>query len=249
MKSSAYLLALAFILFASSCKKKDSPYNPSAAIAAVVKTIAHSNTGASDTYTYTGDGKIQLVQNSSGNKTSFEYSNDTVTEKTDDAAGNITSITTIVLDSFGLANSSKITDANGTALSYHTFIFDGAKHKTAQHDYTPNHDVNGKSEWAWGSDNMFNYAIYDSTTTNRIYDFYYWYFDPAVTSIGNGNTGQKFWGVDSKYLVRQFIRHSYIYGDLIETFEYTFDTQQRITTVKTYSHSGSLKNTDSYTYY
>ncbi len=250
MKQSVYLLAVLLFFTISSCsKKKETPYDPSAALAAVVKTVSHSNTGTTDTYTYDVQGRIQLLQNSTGSKISYEYVDSSLTQTNFDATGTVVSITHFVLDSFGLVSESVTTGAGGAVLAYHNYTFDWERQLTAQYNYTANHDVNGKSEWVWGGGNLFEYAIYDSVIDHKAFDSYYWYYDPAITSVGNANTGQKFWGTDSKYLMRKVIGSTWGAGNTVSTFEYTMDSQQRVTEAKTYDYNGTLKNTDSYTYY
>ena len=250
MKSRVYLLSVALVFLVSSCaKKKDTPYNPAGALAAVVKTITHGNNGTTDTYTYNADGKIQLIQNSAGSKTSYEYVDSAITQTVFDASGSVLTVTHVVLDTLGLISSSVVTDAGGSVLSYHSFAFDWEKHKTADNSFNAGYNVNGKTEWVWGSGCEVEYAIYDSAVTHKQYDAFYWYYDPAVTSIGNANTGQKFWGADSKFLVRKIVGNTWGAGQNVNTYEYTFDSQERITAAKTYDYVGALKNTDTYTYY
>ena len=251
-KPSICLFAFALLLVASSCKKKDEtpPYDPTAALAAVVKTISHTNTGTTETYTYTGDGKIQLIQSNAGNKTSFEYPDTaTIIQTIFDNSGSIVSITNYVLEPFGFVSGSTVTNAGGNVLSTHRYYYDADKHIIVDNGSTANNDVYGKKEWSWGGGNLYAYAIYDSAVTRKDYDSYLWYYDPAVTSVGNANTGQKFFGADSKYLVRRIVGYTWGGGNNVYTYEYTFDSQQRITEARTYDYDGSLKNTDSYTYY
>ena len=250
MKPSAYLLAIVFLVSFTSCaKKKDTPYNPSGALAAVVKTVTHSNTGTTDTYTYNGSAQIQLIQNSSGNKTAFEYNGNAITQTVYDITGGVVSISHLVTDTFGLVISSVVNDAVGAVLANHTYTYDTDKHKTFDNIYTANNDVNGKLELIWGGGNLFEYAVYDSAISHKQYNAYNWYYDPAVTSFGNNNTGQKFWGADSKFLLRRVVGNIWGGGNTIATYEYTFDAQQKITEAKTFDFAGNLKNTDSYTYY
>lgn len=250
MKSSICFVAFALLVFTSSCsKKKDTPYDPSGALAAVVKSVTHSNTGATETYTYDGQGRIQLIQSSVGNKTSFEYVDTTVTQTKYDNAGVVISITHYLLDTLGLVTGAAVTDAGGTLLGYHTYTYDSEKHKTADIGYTTNYDANGKSEWLWGGGNAYEYSLYDSAVTHKEYDGFYWFYDPAVTSVGNANTGQKFFGADSKYLMRREVGYVWGGGNVVHTCEYTFDSKQRITETKTFDYDGTLKNTDTYTYY
>ncbi len=250
MKSSVYFLAATFIFFAYSCtKKKETPYDPSGALAAVVKTITRGSTGNTDTYTYDSQGRVQLIQNSNGNKTSFEYVDSSLTQTNFDGSGAVISVTHFILDTLGLVSNAVVTDAGGTVISYHNYSFDSEKEITAENKYNANLDPNGKSEWVWINGNIYEYAIYDSAVTHKQYDSYYWYYDPAVTSIGNANTGQKFYGADPKFLVRKIVGTTWGGGNSISTFEYTFDSKQRITEARTYDYNGTLKSTDTYTYY
>jgi len=250
MKYSAYLFVAILILQFSSCSKKDeTKYDPSGALAARLKSITYGLTGETISYSYTGEGKIQLVQSSLGNKTTYEYINDSIRQTDYDKTGTLSTITTMVLDSLGLAISGTTTDANGNILGYQESSFDTEKHKTSELRYTATHDINGKSEWVWGGGNMYQYSVYDSTVTYKAYDSYIWYYDPAVTSFGNANTGRQFLGTDSKYLVRKIVGYTWGQANNISTFEYLFDGSQRITQVKTYNYSGTLKSTDTYTYY
>lgn len=250
MKSSLYLVAFTLLVLASSCsKKKDTPYDPSGALAAVVKSVTHSNTGATETYTYDGQGRIQLIQSTAGNKTTFEYADTTITQTRYDTTGAVVSITHYLLDTLGLVSSSAVTDAGATVVAYHSYTYDSDKHKTQDFGYTPSYDVNGKSEWQWGGGNMYEFSLYDSAVTHKAYDGFYIYYDPAVTSFGYANTGQKFFGTDSKYLIRKELGYIWGGGNVVHTYEYTFDAKQRITETKTFDYNGTLKNTDTYTYY
>lgn len=249
MKTPLYLLAIALILSVSSCKKEKEAYDPSGALTAVVKSVTHSNTGTTDSYTYDAGGRIQLIQSSNGTKTVFEYADTTLTQTNYEKGEVVVSVTRFALDAQGLVSNSVVTDANGAVVSYHTYTFDDQKQMTAQNNYTANHEVNGKLEWVWGGGNMWNYAVYDSAITHTLCNSYLWYYDPATTSVGNANTGKKFFGADSKYLTRKIVGYVWGAANTLSTFEYTLDSEQRLAEIRTYDYNGILKNTDSYTYY
>lgn len=248
MKSNSILYVAFLLLFVSACKKEEPKqvFNP---LTTRVKTIANSAAGTTETYTYDAENRVTLIQNSNGIKTEFNYFGDTLTQTNFDNAGAIINIETILLDSFGLAGNSVTTDATGTILSFHQYYFNWEQQLTDKNDYNDAYVPTGKSEWRWNNGNMIQSIIYDSTFTNKIYDTYYWYYDPASTSVGNINKGQKFWGADSKYLMRKYIQNSYLYGNTLFTFEYTLDDLQRLTSMKSYDYQGQLVNTISYTYY
>ena len=134
-------------------------------------------------------------------------------------------------------------------LAYHNYSYDADKHKTSDDGYTAHFDLNGKSEWLWGGGNVYEYAIYDSAVTHKDYDAFNWFYDPAVTSAGNSNTGQKFFGSDSKFLLRKVVGYIWGGGNVVYTYTYTFDSKERIIEAKTYDYLGTLKYTDTYTYY
>ncbi len=250
MEKSIYGVVVVLILSASSCSKEKKPgYDSTGALAAVVKSVTHSNTGTTVNYVYDTNGRIQLIQSSNGVKTTFEYADSLLTQTELDKTGNIVSVAFLTLDSRGLVSNSVVKDANGAVVSNHTYVFDDQKQLTAVYNYTPNNDVNGKTEWIWGSGNMYNYSIYDSAITHKAFDSYLWYYEPAITSVGNANTGRKFLGADSKYLIRKTIGYTWGAANVVSTFDYAFDSQHRVIETKTYDHNGLLKNTDSYTYY
>jgi YD repeat-containing protein len=247
MSSTRFFLLPCFIFLFSTCsKKKETNYNPSAAL---VKTVLHSQSGISESYAYDGNGQVTVIQSSTGSKTTFAYDSALITQTNYDLSGSVVSITYMALDTLGHVTGTEIRDAAGTVQGYHRFNFDAWGYERYEEMYTADHIIAGKFEWYWGDGNIASFAIYDSTATDRIYDTYYWYYDPAISSISTANKGQKYLGADSKYLVRKAIRHSYLYGDLIYTYEYSFDGEQRIIQARTYDHNGDLKNTDSYTYY
>lgn len=251
MKPSLYLFSVTFICFAFSCNKKEEtkPYNPEGAYAAKLKSVTNSQTAETITYSYLADGKIQLQQNSTGSKTTFEYNANNVIETEYDKTGALIKIKTITLDSLGLQQTAVVTDANANVLGFEEYTFDSEKHKTSELHYTAAHAPNGKIEWVWSNGNNIEYAVYDSAVDHKTYDVFYWYYDPAVTSFGNTNTGKNFLGADSKYLLRKQVGYVYGGANVVYSYEYTSDDQQRITERRTYSYTGTLKATETFSYY
>lgn len=251
MKPLCYLLSIIFIGFAASCNKKEEakPYDPAAAYAAKVRSVTSSTTAETITYTYNTDGRIQAQQSSNSSKITFEYNGNTAVETTYDKTGAVAQIKTLTLDSLGLQQSATITDAAARVLGYEEYTFDSDKHITAQTSYTASHAPNGKIEWTWSNGNLIEYAVYDSAVNHKTYDVFYWYYDPAVTSFGNTNTGKSFLGADSKYLLRRQVGYVYGGANVVYSYEYSSDDQKRITERRSYSYTGTLKSTDTYSYY
>ncbi len=248
MKLNSIIYVAIPLLFVSACKKEETKqvFNP---LTTRVKTISNNTAGTTETYTYDSENRVTLIQNSNGSKTEFDYNGDTLTQTNFDNTGAVLNMEVILLDSFGLASNSVTTDPAGNILSFHQYYFNSNQEKTDKNDYNNAYIQTGKYEWRWSDGNLVQYSIYDSTVTTKVYDTYYWYYDPATTSVGNINKGQKFWGADSKYLMRKYIQNSYLYGNSLFTFEYTLDELQRLTSMKTYNYQGQLENTITYTYY
>lgn len=245
---SALLLFTLFLLISSCSKKKDN--EPKYDLANVaVKSVTHSNKGTTDTYTYTSEGNIQQIQNTDGSKITYEYNGASITETFYDAGGSIFKTNFLTTDSTGLAVSCEEHNANGNTVRYFTYTYNSKNEKTNTIEYNATYIQNGKTDWEWSGGNMWHYAVYDSALAYKTYDAYIWFYDPDETSFGNRNTGQKFRGADSKYLVRKQYINSYLGGSVVNSFEYSFDSQKRITEIRTYSYTGTLKNTDTYTYY
>ena len=249
MKTFSYTIMLAALLLFSACaKKKETPYDPSGARAAKVRSITYGQTGTTETYTYDGQGRLELLQSSAGNKITYQYDSARITQTNYAMTGDISEITTLSLDSSGLATSSVVKDAAGNTLGSHMYTYNQG-HKISDISYSAGGEETRKLEWNYGGNECWNYSIYDSGSVSKTYDYFYWYFYPGETSLGNSNKGLDFWGKSSQLLTRKFQRRSYLYGDQEVSFEYATDAQGRITEMKTLNHDGTLLYTDTYTYY
>lgn len=247
--STSFFAMLLTILFISGCKKENTSIPVFDSATTRIKTASNSLTGITETYTYDADGRVVQIQLSDGRKTTYTYMGDTIIETHFNMAGTIETSEQMLLDSFGLVTNSVTFDSTQSIVAFHQYTFDSEGQKTQQTNYNASYVQNGQINFHWNGGNMYQTEIFDSTGTNRLYDTYIWYYDPAGTSIGNINKGQKFWGADSKYLKRKIIQYSYLYGNSLYTYEYTLDNLQRISTIKTFDYQGQLKNTETYTYY
>lgn len=248
MRVALFILSIT-TLFVSGCKKKEDN-GPTLDLSSVkVHTITHSNSGSTDTYSYTSDGKIASITNSGGGSVNYTYTNDTILIIRKDAGNSTISSDILLLDSFDFVKSSIRLDGTGNVIGYDEYTFNSNGEKTMHITRNANMIQNGKYEWVWSNGNMIQSMIFDSTGTQKIYDTYYWFYDPAGTSIGNKNTGQPFWGADSKYLVRRYIQYSDQNGNSYRSFEYESDSENRIISMSTYNQNEILQNKDTYTYY
>lgn len=237
------------LLFVIGCKKKEED-GPTLDLSTVkVRTITHTSSGSTDTYSYAGDGKIVSIAKSTGSSINYTYNNDTISVIRKDAANTIVGIDFLIVDSFGLVKNAIRLDGTGNVVGYDEYSFNSNKEKTMLITRNANMVQNGKYEWIWSNGNMIQSIVYDSAGIQKVYDTYYWFYDPAGTSIGNINTGQSFWGADSKYLVRRYIQYSDQNGNSYRSFEYESDKEKRITSMSVYNQNGSLQNKDTYTYY
>lgn len=245
MKYALWLTLFSATLFVSSCKKDED--KPTVDLATVkVRTIQHSNSGLTETYTYDSDGRITQLQLSNGSRTTYAYTADTLNIASFDTTGSLLS-TEVMLLSNGLAQSSVVMDASGNILGFHEYSFSGSGEETMHRVLNPNLEQTAKEEWIWSGGNLTTYSIYDSANTN-LYNVYYVYNYPGASSTGKVNTGRKYLGADPLYQVRKIFTTGLV-GNSIRMLEYTTDDQKRITSALYYDQNHDLKNTDSYTYY
>ncbi len=248
MRISLFLATTAFLLV-FGCKKKNEE-GPTLDLRTVkVRTITHSNNGSTDTYLYNSDGSIASITNSSGSSISYAYYNDSIHILKRDAGNTIIGADYLLIDSFGFVKNGIQLDGSGNVIGYDEYTFNSNGEKTMLITRNANMVQNGKYEWIWSNGNMIQSIVYDSAGIQKVYDTYYWFYDPAGTSIGNLNTGQSFWGADSKYLIRRYIQYSDQNGNSYRLFEYESDKEKRITSMSVYNQNVTLQNKDTYTYY
>ena len=247
MKVYLTTLLAAFILLVAGCKKKpEETYNLKLA---KVKSVLHSSSGTTETYTYNETGLVTLIQSSDGSKLTYNYNADTLLYVKYNASGAKIVSQKIVFDTIGLAQQAATFDSLDNLISFQKYTFNTDKQKTTQLDYDTSNNLISKYVWNWTSGILWEFIMYDSSQTTRVYNTYYEYYDPTRTSVGYENTGQTLWGIDPIYLTRNYKQFSYFYGSTLFTYQYTLDDKKRITTLSKYNYKEVLINMDTYTYY
>lgn len=248
MRATLFIIPVSLLLV-FGCKKKEDN-GPTLDLRTVkVRTITHSLTGITDTYAYNADGRIVSINSSNGNSITYAYQGDSISVLKRDATNATLGTDILLIDSMGFVKNAVRLDGSGNVLGFDEYSFNGNGEKTMLLTRNANLQQNGKYEWIWSNGNMIQSIVYDSAGIQKVYDTYYWFYDPAGTSIGNINTGQPFWGADSKYLIRRYIQYSDQNGNSYRLFEYESDSEMRITSMSIYNQNQTLQNKDTYTYY
>ncbi|HLP52129.1 MAG TPA: hypothetical protein VK154_14670 [Chitinophagales bacterium] len=251
MKTPMYLALFVGLLLIASCSKKEEDkkltyFDPSTT---KLKSVTYGGNNQTHNYTYNASGLLESILVSDGSKTTYSYDSVSVTETSYTTGGNIATINYIELNDSGLAVNATVTDGGGTVTAHKFYTYDAGKHITTEENYTPANALTQRLEYAWyGSSNLLNFTIFDSTGTNGVFTFYQTFFD-GPTSISNTCTGRAFMGISTYALIRKSVRYSALYGDNVETYDYVLDGLQRVSQKKTFDRNGVLKYTDTYTYY
>jgi len=246
MKNKIILAALVMMVSFYGCKKTEAP----APVISIVKSVSQNPGGTADVYTYDAEGRVQRIQNSSGGRTDFAYAGDTVIETAFDFTGDIVSIKTLLLNGEGLVYSSVTRDTLGNKLSSAQYIYDANKFKTEQKDYNAVNIQTGLKKWTiTAENNIGTYESSDTSVNENNYSFWYIYSLESFNTIGNENTGQKYYGVSSKNSLKVLNRDSYYLYNIRYTYLYTLDGSGRTLTMSAYDHQMQLVYTNTHTYY
>jgi YD repeat-containing protein len=180
MKNTLFIvLAVATLLSASACKKKDEFKTAPA----VIKSVSNSS-GTTISYSYDANGRVTEINNTNGTKTTIAYNADTVSESSS-LAGVVLSIKTIVLSN-GLAVSSVTTDLDGTITGYSDYSFDSNGYLTLQTNYNANHEYTDRKEYGINDGDIKVWTNRDTLTNENNFEYYYdHYYIPQTNTVSS----------------------------------------------------------------
>lgn len=213
MKNINLLFVLMLLISAVGCKKEDDDKDnmPGGLPKVKTYTLAPTNgTPVTYTYTYNADGKLASELTDVNSGVNYAYSGNKITT----------------------------TDLNGDTLLVYTTNTEGYvvigvdPANTYVYEYNDDWNMinNNGNVATWGDGNRL--------TANNGVNVYTYYTDKTNT-VGNENKGQKYFGVDSKNLVK-----SLAFSNFSTTnYTYEFDAQNRVT------KRLSVNSTETYTYY
>jgi YD repeat-containing protein len=239
-------LMLAMFVLVSSCKKKSDSSTPFDASAAQVKSISQEP-GIGTSYFYDGQGRLESITNTNGTATNISYSGDTVREALVNDSGSVYAINTLFLNSSGVANSSVLTDTFGSILSSTIYLYDTANFRIDEKNYDATGNLVAHKTWNINVNDVFYYSSTDSLTYANNAQIGYTYAYDRESTIGNYNCGQKYYGRSSKNL-EATMHKTGTTGNVLYTFQYTFDNSGRVSTKAAYNHLNELVYTNTYTY-
>lgn len=234
------------VIFLSACKKKDDP-NTGDPSNAVLKTVSQTPSGITITYSYDSERRLTQLQNSDGSGKNITYSGDTVFEALKNSFGVVYAVNTLFLNTDGIAIASYLSDTTGATLSYSEYEYDST-FIVEERIYSFSGVQIGRKTWGILYDNIYYFNFYDSLTSQNNYTLSYAYSYDHVNSVGNRNTGVKYYGNSSHNIETSMTKISSVTGNVRYVFKYTFDDSGRMSSKSAYNHLNELVYTNTYSY-
>jgi hypothetical protein len=225
--------------------------------------------GYTSTYYYNPDGILYAVVRSNGSKTDINYTDNSVTGRTTDKLGHITSTWMCFLNNRGLVDSLIKRDSTQITTTK-KFTYDDKGFATEEREYQPGgpYAITRKTIL---NNNIVSYTVmkvapipakisfnpathkYDTvsiTTTDKEYTVYCEYFPDKEKTLSFGNYGSPEFGEGAKNIEKRTVQIS-SEGDTIDVslFKYLFDDKGRVAQSVTRTQAGELLDSNYITYY
>lgn len=239
MKTLSAVIFLALLLSLACCKKTD----PSFSGAKVLK-YTHLVGGLVDYYAYDGNQNVTVITHSSGDKTLFTYTTDTVFKEYIIGGTVVASATTYLLHGQKYADTSIGLYQSQHNSSWYTYNSDGQL--TQQKDYTSG-ALTTITDVGITDKNVTSITITNVAANTHTYS--YFEHNTVASTIGNQNFGQGFLGVGTLYLpTRQVTLNDNGDTAAIVTYNYHYDANSNVDTMSTHDRYGHLIDSLAYGY-
>jgi hypothetical protein len=231
--------AFVFILLSLACCKKENPTFSGAK----VLTNTNLNGGIVDAYTYNSNGNVALITHSSGDKTVFTYSGDTVFMQYIIGGTVVSNATEYLLHGTYADTSIGLYQSQHNAAKY-AYNSDGQL--TQQKNYAYN-ALSSISDFSITGKNVV--TITNTNVAANTHTYSYFTFSTNSNTIGNQNFGMGFLGVGNLYLPTKKVQLAEN-GDTLGviTYKYHFNGDAYVDTMVTYDRYGHLMDSLAYSY-
>jgi YD repeat-containing protein len=227
------------LLSITGCKKEDPSFS-----GAKVLTTTHLLGGLVDVYTYNSSGNVSLITHSSGDKTVFTYTGDTVLMQYIIGNTVVSSATEYLL------RGQKYAD---TSLGFYQ-----AQNNAAKYTYNSDGQLTEQKNYAFGSLSstydftITNKDVVSSTNTNAsngTHTTSYYAYSTNTNTIGNQNFGMGFLGVGTVYLPTTQVQIG-ANGDTtgILTYKYHYNADTYVDTLVIHDRNGHVIDSLAYSY-
>lgn len=205
-----------------------------------IKRTVNLKTGNTTDYFYDTQGRISMMQNSKGTKTTYDYLGNTIIKKLIDSKKGANTA-----DTFLLNDKNRVVTISGSTYGNQKLEYDSKGRFIKSMNYHGS-EYTGGASWVWEGENLkeYTYADEKGKIINRLT---YFYTDKANT-ISDRNMGMEYFGTDNKDLVKKSIG-VFNSDTAIPTYNYHFNSNGSVNLKVAYSMNGKLIDSIGYTYY
>lgn len=239
MKNLLLLTLACAVLSITGCKKEDPGFS-----GAKVLTTTHLLGGLVDVYTYNTSGNVSLITHSSGDKTVFTYTGDTVLMQYIIGNTVVSSATEYLL------RGQKYAD---TSIGFYQ-----AQNNAAKYTYNSDGQLTQQKNYAFGAlSSTYDYtlvskdvtSVVNTNASNGTFTALHYAYSTNTNTIGNQNFGMGFLGVGTVYLPTTQVQIG-SNGDTtgILTYKYHYNADTYVDTLVIHDRNGHVVDSLAYSY-